>query len=195
MNRLYKTVKYCAMIPMLMGATIFVLWLVTRIDELLLLGIFALFVGLGIVAVGLIALAGFYWTGIKRADIPRRQVLGSTLAGAAFLLSNFLVAGGIIAVALAILCRYTVEIHNTSPLALNNVRINGAGVDVTLGSIEPGAVAEHTFCIQQDGVLALEATIGATTYKKNISGYVNKHHGVRHGLVRVDLDGNVSVTN
>lgn len=193
MNGLYRTVKYCATIPMLIGVSIFVLWLVTRIDELMLLGAFALYIGLGFLAVGLLALAGYYWTGSRRPDIPRQQLRMSTLKGAGLLFSNFLVAGGIIVAVLAIACRYTVEVHNATPLPLDEVRIHGAGVEDTFGPIPPGATVERTFCIEHDGSLTLVAASGAWVYTQNISGYVTTLIGERQRRVRVDPDGSVTV--
>ena len=193
MNGLYRTVKYCATTPMLIGVSIFVLWLVTRIDELMLLGAFALFIGLGLLAVGLLALAGYYWTGSRRTDMPRQQLRISTLKGAGLLFSNFLVAGAIIAAVLAIACRYTVEIHNASQLTLDKVRVYGAGADATFGSIPPGATVERTFCIEHDGELIFEAASGARVYTQIISGYVTKLIGERQRRVRIDPDGSITV--
>lgn len=190
MNGLYRTVKYCATIPMFIGVSIFALWLVTRIDALMRVGAV---IGLGFLAVGLLALARYYWTGARRPDMPRQQLRTSTLEGVERLFSNILVAGGIIAAGFTIACRYTVEIHNATPLLLNEVRVYGAGADVTLEPILPGATAESTFFIKHDGSLTLVAASGARVYTQIISGYVTPLIGERQRRVRVDPDGSITV--
>lgn len=190
MNRLYRTVEYCATIPMFIGVSIFVLWLVTRIDALMLLGAV---IGLGFLAVGLLALAKYYWTGARRPDMPRQQLRTSTLKGVGRLFSNFLVAGGIIAAGLAIACRYTVEIHNATPLLLTEVRVYGAGADVTLEPVLPGATAERTFFIKHDGSLTLVAASEARVYTQVIDGYVTPLIGEHQRRVRIDPDGSITI--
>lgn len=195
MEALHRVATACAKIPMLTGVSIFLLWLILRQEGLTLLGAMIILLGLALLPIGLLALAGYYWMGTKQSEVPAKQLRSSTLKGVGLLLSNFLVAGAIIAAVLAIACRYTVIVHNVSPRALDHVRVHGAGVDLMLGSIQPGATVERTFCIGQEGEIIYEAASGSATYSKVLSGYVNKIHGEREGTIRVDSHGDISVSH
>lgn len=194
MAALHRVATACATVPMLTGVSIFLLWLILRQEGLTLLGAMIILVGLALLPIGLLALAGYYWMGTKQSDVPAQQLRSSTLKGVSLLLSNFLVAGAIIAAVLAIACRYTVIVHNDSPRALDHVRVHGAGVDLMLGTIQPGATVERTFCIDQEGEIIFEAASGSAAYSKVLSGYVNKIHGEREGTVRIDSRGDITVT-
>lgn len=87
---------------------------------------------------------------------------------------------------LAFAARYTLDIQNATQHPITNVRILGAGVDVEVGTIEPGETISRSFFIRKDGVLRIEATDGKRNYNQRISGYVNRLHGERYGLVRID---------
>lgn len=87
---------------------------------------------------------------------------------------------------LAFAARYTLDIQNATQHPITNVRILGAGVDVEVGIIEPGETVSRSFFIRHDGVLMLEAT-GYSSRK--VSGYVNRLHGERYGLVRLTDSG------
>lgn len=195
MEALYRVATACAKIPMLTGVSIFLLWLILRQEGLTLLGAIIILLGLALLPIGLLALAGYYWMGTKQSDVSAQQLRSSTLKGVGLLLSNFLVAGAIIAAVLAIACRYTVIVHNDSPRALDHVRVHGAGVDLMLGTIQPGATVERTFCIGQEGEIIFEAASGSAAYSKVLSGYVNKIHGEREGTIRVDSHGDISVSH
>lgn len=194
MDTLYRIATQCALIPMFAGISIFALWLITRMDGLKPLGGLVLLVGPGFVAVGLMALAGYYWMGTRQAIVPRRQIRISMLKGIGLLLSNFIVAGIIVAAALVIGSRYTVEIHNATRFPLKDVRVHGAGVDAEVEPIPPGATAMKTVSIKHEGVLMLQAVSGTTLYSKEISGYVSRVHGERHATVRIAADGRITIT-
>ena len=195
MESLHRVAIACAKIPMIAGVSTFLIWLILRQEGLTLLGAIIILLGLALLPIGLLALAGYYWMGTKQSDVPAKQLRLSTLKGVGLLLSNLLVAGAIIAVVLAIVCRYTVVVHNDSPRALDHVRVHGAGADLMLGSIQPGATVERTFCIGQEGEIIFEAASGSTAHSKVLSGYVNTIHGEREGTVRVDSHGNISVSH
>lgn len=195
MESLHRVAIACAKIPMLAGVSTFLLWLILRQEGLMMLGALIILLGLALLPIGLLALAVYYWMGTKQSDVPTQLLRSSTLKGVGLLLANFLVAGAIIAAALAVICRYTVVVHNDSPRALDHVRVHGAGIDLMLGSIQPGDTVERTFCIRQEGEIIFEAASASTTYRKVLSGYVNKIHGEREGTVKVDSRGDISVTH
>lgn len=194
MNRAYRVALICGASPLLVGVSVFLLWLVTRWDWLMAAGMLTLYGGVAIFLVGALALARFCWLAFRSPDPRGRRPWLSALACAGLLLVNVPVAGGIVAAAIAIETRYTVVVHNTSPQPLESVRVFGGGCDESLGSIPPGGFARRSFWIQRDGELRFRALRGAVIHTKTIDGYVTNNMG-GHTTVTVHPDGTVSVSN
>ena len=194
MNRAYRLALVCGAFPLLIGVSIFVLWLITRWDWLMMAGICTLYGGVAIFLVGVLAIARFCWLAFRTPNLPRRRLWLSTLACAGLLLLNFPVAGGITAAAIAIETRYTVVVHNGSQQPLDGVRVFGGGCDESLGSIPPGGIARQSFWIQHDGELKFRALSGTTIHAKTIDGYVTNGMG-GHTTVTINPDGTISVSN
>jgi hypothetical protein len=129
-------------------------------------GIFTLYGGVAVFAIGAGALGRFCWLAFRTAEFPRRRLWMMALACAALLLANFAVAGGIIAAVVAIETRYTVIVHNASDQPLSKVRVFGGGCEAEFGSIPPGGVVRRSFWIQHDGALEAHAVSGAATHTK-----------------------------
>ena len=184
----------CGVLPLLVGISLFLLWLITRWDWMKMAGIFTLYGGVAVFFIGAIALARFCWLAFRTPEFSRRRLWLSTLGCAALLLSNFAVAGGITASVIAIETRYTVIVHNTSQQALSGVRVFGGGCEADFGTIPPGGVVRRSFWIQHDGKLELRAVSGATTHSKTIDGYVTNSMG-GHTTVTINPDGTISVSN
>lgn len=194
MNRAYRIALICGALPLLVGVSLFLLWLIARWDWLMIAGIFTLYGGVAIFFIGAIALARFCWLAFRSPELPRRRLWLSTLGCAALLLSNFAVAGGITASVIAIETRYTVIVHNTSQQPLSGVRVFGGGCEADFGTIPPGGVVRRSFWIQHDGELEFRAVSGATTHSKTIDGYVTNNMG-GHTTVTINPDGTISVSN
>lgn len=194
MNGAYRVALICGTLPLLVGVSIFVLWLVTRWDWLTLAGFYTLFGGVVIFLVGVVALACYCGQAFQAPNLPRRRLWLSTIACAGLLLSNFPVAGGIIVAVAAIESRYTVTIHNASQQPLNDVRVFGGGCDESLGSIPPGDTARRSFWVEHDDELKLHAISGTAVHKETIDGYVTNGMG-GHTTVTLNLDGTISVSN
>lgn len=194
MNRAYRVALICGAIPLLVGVSIFILWLITRQHGLMMAGIYTLYGGVAIFWVGVLALARFFWLGVRSPDFPRRRLWLSTFACAGLLLLNFPVAGGIIAASIAIETRYTVVVHNALSRPLENVKVFGGGSDESLGSIPPGGTARRSFWIQHDGELKFRAFSGTTSHTKTIDGYVTNGTG-GHTTVTVNPDDTITVSN
>ena len=192
MNRAFRVALICGVLPLLFGVSIFLLWLVTRWDWLEMAGVFTLFGGVALFLVGAIALARFCWRSHRSPERPQKRLWLSTLGCAALLLSNFPIAGGIIATVIAITTLHTVVIHNASQQSLTGVRVFGGGCEEDFGSIPPGGIVRRSFWIQHDGTLEFCAVSGATTHTKTIDGYVTKRIG-GHATVTINADGTISV--
>jgi len=194
MNRAYRVALICGALPLLVGVSIFLLWLITRWDWLMMAGIFTLYGGVAVFFIGSIALARFCWLAFRMPELPRRRLWLSTLGCGTLLLSNFAVAGGITASVIAIETHYTVIVHNTSQQPLSGVRVFGGGCEADFGTIPSGGVVRRSFWIQHDGELEFRAVSGATTYSKIIDGYVTNSMG-DHTTVTINPDGTISVFN
>jgi hypothetical protein len=97
MNRAYRNALLCGACPLVVGVTIFLLWLVTRWDWLILAGLCTIVGGVVAFLIGAFSLAIYFWFGWQTPELPRRKLWRSTLGCAGLLLSNFVAAGAIIA--------------------------------------------------------------------------------------------------
>jgi hypothetical protein len=193
-NRAYRFALICGALPLLVGVLIFLMWLITGWDWLMMAGMFTLYGGVAVFFIGAIALVCFFWLAFRTPELPRRRLWLSTLGCAALLLSNFAVAGGITVSVIAIETRYTVVVHNTSQLPLSGVRVFGGGCEADFGTIPPNGIIRRSFWIQHDGELEFSAVSGATTHSQTIDGYVTKSMG-SHTTVTINPDDTISVVN
>lgn len=191
-NRAFRIALFCGAAPLLLGISIFLLWVLTRWNGLMLAGFLTLFVGAFLFLVGVAALALSWRQAQRREDVSRRRVWLSTIGGAGLLLSNFAVVGGISVAAIAIHTSYTVKIRNTSQQAINEVRISGGGCDISFGSIPPGGSVQKRFRIQQDGELAFSAVRGQARLNSIIDDYVTGNMG-GDTTVTIKPDGSISI--
>jgi hypothetical protein len=194
MNRSYRVALICGACPLLIGISIFMLWLITRWDWLMLAGILTLYGGAAILLVGVLALARYGWLVFRTPAVPRRRRWLSTLVCAGLLLLNVPVAGGIAVAAIAIETRYTVVVHNASRQPLEDVRVFGGGCDESLGNIPPGSTVRQSCWIQHDGELEFRALSDTVSHEKIINGYVTNGMG-GHTTITINSDGAISVSN
>ncbi|NOX54518.1 MAG: hypothetical protein GXP27_08780 [Planctomycetes bacterium] len=191
MGRAYRIALICGACPLTFGVAIFLLWLLTRWQWLMTAGVYTICGGLVAIVAGVVALAFFYEAASQTPTISRRRLCLSVAVCASLFLSNFLVAGGIIAAVIAIETCYTVVVHNSSTERLEDVRVFGGGCDEWLGAIPPGGTARASFWVQHDGVLRFRARSAAKTYSETI-GYVTNGMG-GHTIVTVNREGTVSI--
>lgn len=192
MNRAYRVALVCGLLPILVGVSIFLLWLVMRWEWLIAAGIFTLYGGVALFFIGSVALACFCWFAFRSSDVSRKRLLFSTLGCAALLLSNFPIAARIVVAVVDIETRYAIVVHNTSDLPLEQVRVFGGGCDCFLGSIPPGDTATCFCRFHCDGRLEFCAVSGTTTHSQIIDGYVTGNMGGR-AVVTIHPNGTISV--
>ncbi len=192
MNRAYQIALACGLVPLVVGTSIFVLWLVTRWNWLIPTGMLTIAAGMVVVGTGLVALLRYVWISRDDASVkPRRRRL-ATLLCAALLLVNFPAAAGITVAAIAIETSYTVIVHNATDRPLQNVHVVGGGRDIDLGTIGPRGSARRRFWIKHDGILELSAMSGAHPLSEQIDGYVTSGMGGRT-TVTVGRDAKVTI--
>ncbi len=192
MIRALRVALLCGALPLLVGVSIFVLWLLTRWDGLVMAGFITLYAGVVVFVVGAGALGRFCWLGFRGTEWPRRRLWLATLGGAALLLSNFAAAGGVIAAVVAVETRYTLTVRNSAAQPLTGVRVSGGGCDVDLGEIPPGAVVRRSLWIKQNGVLEFRAMSGVQVHTQTISDYVTDGMGGR-ATVTFQPDATIAV--
>ncbi len=194
MSLAYRIALACGALPLLVGVSIFVLWTATRSTWLMAAGLYTVYAGMAVVLVGGIALARYYRTASRAAGVSPRRLRLSTCAAGLLLLSNFPVAGGIIAAVIAIETCYTVVVHNASNEPLDDVRVFGGGCDESLGRIPPGDTAQESFWIDEDGQLEFRARRAAAVHQAVIDWYVSNNLG-GHTVVTVNADGTITAEN
>ncbi|HEX5138280.1 MAG TPA: hypothetical protein VFY93_14995 [Planctomycetota bacterium] len=187
MKGAYRAAIVCGLLPLVVGTSIFLLWVVTRWEWLMGAGLFALFFGLALFAVGVLALARYCWVALRMPEPPPRPWLKAALA-AILLLSNFPAAGTIIWKVDDLCSRYTVVVRNGTGAAIEDVRVSGGGCEAVFGAIAPGDEVRRSFLIQCDGTLEIRAQGLA---RQPISGYVTNGLG-GHTTVTVHPDGTVT---
>jgi hypothetical protein len=185
----YRVALLCGAFPLLAGVSVFLLWCVTRADELMKVGVVVLFGGLACFAAGAIALGRFCGLGLRAPELPRRRLWLRTIGAGALLLSNFPVAGAIIYGAVAIETCYTVLIRNDSERQLEGVRVVGGGCDISFGSVPPGDDVRRRFWIEHADSLVLQVSGRSPEV---IDGYVCANMG-GHTTVTIRPDGTASV--
>jgi hypothetical protein len=194
MDRAYRLAMFCGASPLLVGVSIFVLWLLTRWDLLMIAGILTLAAGPVLCAFAFLNLSHFLWLARREPDLsPRRRRLAVFWCGS-LLLANFPVAVGIIYAVIEIESAYTVVIHNGSAQPLDGVRVGGGGCDVYFGSIPPQGVARRSFWIQHDGELSFHATSGTIFYALSPLGYITNGAG-GYRTINVNPDRTILVTD
>jgi hypothetical protein len=72
MNRAYRVALICGAIPLLVGISMLMLWLITRWDGLMMAGIYSPYCGVTIFLVGVLALARFCWLAVRTPNIQRQ---------------------------------------------------------------------------------------------------------------------------
>jgi hypothetical protein len=184
----YRVALACAALPLVTGTSVFLLWLLTRSDVLVAAGLFTLFGGLALFAVGVLALARFCWLGLRMPEPPPR-FWASTALAAVLLLSNFPAAGLILWKVADLESRYTVVVRNGTASTLEGLHVAGGGhAYAAFGPIPPGVSASRAFRIRHEGELDLHTDRGAS----RIDGYVTANDSAT-AFVTVGPDGEVSV--
>jgi len=83
--------RWCGAVPLILGVLTFLLWLLTRADELAMFGLAVIVVGLGMFAIGSVSLLTHVminWHFLCRSD-DRKREWGAIVVAAFLLLVNF----------------------------------------------------------------------------------------------------------
>src|SRR5258706_4106758 len=130
--------------PLAAGISVFLLWLVTRWQWLILVGLCVLCAGLVSVIAGLIGV-GIAIMKMVRTGIWSRRLMANTAIVAMILTVNFPIAGGTVWSVINLLTQYRVVVRNQASDPIERAALNGGGISVPIGEIKPGASVTRKF--------------------------------------------------
>ncbi len=169
MNRAYRIALICGALPLVVGITVFVLWVCTDSEFFVTAGAFTVMGGLVCFVTGVLALAYYSWGAFRQPDYPKKKAWISTLACLGLLFSNFPAAFGLIVAAITIENRSYVVVHNETEAPLENVIIWSSGFAEALGTIPPqGKSEELKLNFARSRELRIHAVSGGTSRNKII---------------------------
>ena len=172
-----KCALFFGIAPLVTGIAIFLGWALSRADWLMAAGVVTIYVGRCSVAVGAACLAIYLWKSWRSRTVRRRRLAWQATAVVVLFLANFIVAGAAVSWAMVIDSRYTVFVANQSDAPLESVRIEGGGVDISLGTVEPGKIVKRSFWIRHEGKLVLTGIHGTERIEATVDGYVSNSLG------------------
>jgi len=167
-----RFLKICWLFPLSFGLCVFIVWLVTRMDFLMFVGVLALCIGLFFTFMGIIL--GLYQVVKKHRN--KKELIGLVQL-LVLILMNIPIALGIVLLSIRIQTAYTVEIYNATDEKLENVCIVGGGIEENIQTINQKEKVRRTFWIRQDGTLICKYRKGDTDQTMVISGYVTNEMG------------------
>ncbi|MFO0388710.1 MAG: hypothetical protein ACK502_03195 [Alphaproteobacteria bacterium] len=188
--RYFKIAKHCALVPMVMGLTVFALWLVTRFDILMFAGVLVILLGVLLSFVGMVALFLAKIHAVRNNKPYKRACLRHGL----LLLINFPLALGIIACADYLLSRYVVNIVNHSPHNVEKLEfIDPAGNVDAIEKIPAGASIQTSHHFIGESSIEYNMVLDSAASSGMLIGYVSGGMGGSASMV-IEADGKVSVT-
>ena len=175
-NILHLAMKYCWLIPLIFGITVFFVWVITRNDIFLFPAMMIFVSGL------LLSFLGIIISLIKINISKKNKQKSEFLIALKYLILNIINFPLAIIIAIGwftLLQTYTVTIHNDTNQILENCLIEGGGIHKELGDIDPNKKKLSLFLIKQDGKLLLKYKSNQIFHEEVISGYVTNGMGDR----------------
>lgn len=191
-NVVYRLAVICWAVPFLLGCSVFALWQWTRAGFLEVLGIYAVLGGLALLPCGAIALFKYRALAVESPAITGRTRQRKSLLCGALLLSNLPLAAWIMITVSALQTLNTVVVRNHSQWPVEEVSLQGGGLQQPLGPIEAGREIHHPFHIESEGELFIHARHRGASYSESL-GYVTPALNGADYVIAVDSDGVLTV--
>jgi len=169
--RAYKIAIFCGITPLLVGTTIFVLWLTTRWSKLEGFGIFTIFGGIVLFAIGVISLV-IHTVGQNKIHEGRSKLIIENTKAAGLLLLNFPVALLIIYLVSYFQSFYILTIRNNTSYSVNNFVLSSTGNNISIGSIPSNQAVTTKFRVGE-GSITFKTSINGKALEGTIDGYVS----------------------
>ena len=181
--------------PLVVGTSIFLLWLLTGWGVLEVAGMFTIITCvLGLVP-AIIILQNHLWDARKAVDLPRSQFWIAVIVCLGALLVNFPAAYAIMYYAEAKdVQRYVVEVRNRMETPIDDVRVFGGGVDVSYGEIPSRDAHTRRFWIKQDGELRIKAFYNGSNHEALVDAQAIETRGKRF-RVTIRRSGDIAVVD
>jgi len=195
MKTLLKIAWIAGAAPLVVGTTIFITWLLTRADVLMLAGGITIQAGLCSVALALVCQAIYLWRNWHSMEITRLRLAWQTAALVALVIMNFVFAAGFVCGAMMIEARYNLSITNEGSESLSHVRVGVGECGVVFEDIPAGETRKKGFWIDRDGELVLTATRNGQPIEAVVDGDVSNGLGGSGRDIKVTIDpsGEVAV--
>ena len=170
----YILIGLCWLIPLFLGVGTFLAWLITRLDILMVIGVYILYLGFLCVFIGFIIWIKQFIT-YKKRRIKQEIIITSSLA--LLMLLNIPIGICILLESYSLHTEYIVEVQNTSPYEVQDIVIEGGGVYESVDLIPIGEKKVSKFWIKHDGILRIKYKQNDKVINRNISEYVTNGMG------------------
>lgn len=189
MNRWHRIAFICGLLPFLAGTTIFAVWLLTRLDWLILAGYFTIIIGLLLFVGGLVSI----FVATRKAKQQATPYKRKNLLILVVLLLNFPVAMGMASYALHLMTIYDVLIINELEKPIDQIVFTDpVGKNYPIYDVPPHSQTHHEFNFDGEG--SVNYQIKSTTIEQSgiLIGYITSSLG-GHVTVKISSDGTISV--
>jgi len=167
-KRLYQATIILALAPMLIGASIFLIWLVTRDDSLINFGIYGTLGCIVSVVASFVCLVIFLWK--ERAKKARLILLA--LGAIALILINFPIGSFVVKTVINMTTQYVLIVENVSQQPVKDIEITTTNFKDTIPELAPRQKVERKYHFSADGSLSFKARIKGQSTEGVLEGYV-----------------------
>jgi len=194
-NIYYKTAIVLGRIPLILGSTIYLFWLLTHHHFLILAGALTIGLGLLTVTIGLISLAFYYYKANKNNVHNYRK---KSYIALFVLLLNFPIAILMIMHTSYKLSTYNITIDNQSKSTLKNIYFSEQGHTYKVKPVAPYSTGIYKLQFKSEGSVKYTFTQNDIEYTDILFGYItNGTHGkatiTMTPLNQIIKDANVTI--
>ncbi len=176
MNKLYRSSIFFGVAPLIIGTCVFALWYFTKVDMLVLVGIYTIIGGLISVLVAAFCLAIYIYQEMRRKTSAKTLFQKGLLSGGVIVV-NFPLAFILAFTAITMITSYSLTIRNDSSSTVSKIAITAPGVNRIVERVWPNDEATQRFKFKSDGVLQFSATQNENEFGGIIEGYVTSGMG------------------
>jgi len=185
MNKLYRSSIFFGVAPLIIGTCVFALWYLTKVDVLILVGVYTIIGGLISVLVAAICLAIYLYRETQRKTSAKTLFKKGLLSGGVIIV-NFPLAFILAFTAITIITSYSLTIRNNSSSTVSRITITAPGVSRIIEGVRPNEESTQKFKFKSDGVLRFSATHNENEFSGIIEGYVTSNMGGEPVLIIKD---------
>ena len=163
----------CWVIPLGVGVTTFLLWLLTEAGALMAIGFVTLLAGALLAFVGSVMLVVHVVGRFEDPRPPMRRRIAQAFVVALLLLANFPIAYGIVQAVESINSSYHVTVVNAGTATIDSFVVTGPSFTTELGPVAPGKRKRVRLAPRGDGSITFAARRAGMTRSGTIDPYVS----------------------